>query len=131
MKRHLHLAISVSAFALALCCVAGAGLAWLRAAAGAVARAAMLCTVSEPLTAAPEAMPADLPDDSGVLPQTAGQIHWFGATRGLCPAGDPNMTLHGAVTILLRRSDCAGPPGDARAGCPALTVCPALAACAV
>ncbi len=131
MKRHLHLAISVSAFVLAACCVAGAGLAWLRAAAGAVARAAMLCTVSEPLTAAPEAVPAALPGDTVVLPQTAGQILWFGATQGLCPARDADVTSHSAAAAVLRRSDCAGPPGDARAGCPALTVCPALAACAV
>lgn len=129
MKRHLHLAMGVSAFVLAVCCVAGAGLAWLRAAAGAVARAAMLCTVSEPLTSAPESVPLDLTDQAAPVLQEKVDILWFGATRAVATApGKPAAQLCQLAPALLRRADCAGPPGDARAGCPALTACPVLAA---
>lgn len=118
MKRHLHLAMGISAFVLAVCCVAGAGLAWLRAAAGAVARAAMLCTVSEPVAAPPETVPAAT-GGAEVAGEKDG-LFWFGATLGLDEKADLPAALPCPLAgDGLRRSDCAGPPGEPHAGWPA------------
>lgn len=112
MKRHLHLAIGLSSVLLAACCLAGAGLAWLRAAVGAVARAALLCTISEP---------AQLPEDSVTMatsrttetavPQTG---FWFGAT--VLPDRTPEQPGPGDVILSDAADWSPAPPGAARAG---------------
>lgn len=112
MKRHLHLAIGLSSVLLAACCLAGAGLAWLRAAVGAVTRAAMICTVSEP---------AQLPENSVTMatsrttetavPQTG---FWFGAT--VLPGQCPVQSMPRGMDLSEAESWSPAPPGAARAG---------------
>lgn len=112
MKRHLHLAIGLSSVLLAACCLAGAGLAWLRAAVGAVAQAAMICTVSEP---------AQLPENSVTMatsrttetavPATG---FWFGAT--VRPDQCPPVPVSAAAALWDTADRNPGPPGTARAG---------------
>lgn len=112
MKRHLHLAIGLSSVLLAACCLAGAGLAWLRAAVGAVARTALLCTASEPAQPPTESltMATSLTSESA-LP---GAGYWFGPTVGV------DRTLAGREPDPVPAFDAAawnpGPPGTARAG---------------
>lgn len=112
MKRHLHLAMGLGSVLLAACCLAGAGLAWLRAAVGAIAHTALLCTVSEPAQV-PEpsvTMVTSLTSDSP-RPCTG---YWFGPTLSLdgAPADreqDRTLAFDTAVWV-------PGPPGTARAG---------------
>lgn len=115
MKRHLHLAIGLSSVLLAACCLAGAGLAWLRAAVGAVARTALVCMVSEP--AQPSAQSITMSTSrtaETALPRTG---YWFGPTLRLdrIPGDrEPGWT---AEPVAAYRSP--GPPGSVRAGpCP-------------
>lgn len=112
MKRHLHLAVGLSSVLLAACCLACAGLAWLRAAVGAVARTALLCTVSEPAQAPAESITmATSRTSESALPTG----YWFGPTLRT----DQIPTV-GRQPVCLTASDAAAwnpaPPGCARAG---------------
>ncbi|MGYP003369141607 len=110
MKRHLHLAIGLSSVLLAVCCLAGAGLAWLRAAAGAVVQTALLCTAAEPAPAQSISMATSRTSESA-LPTG----YWFGPTlrTDQTPAASRQP-------VCLTVSDAAAwspaPPGTARAG---------------
>lgn len=113
MKRHLHLAIGLSSVLLAACCLAGAGLAWLRAAVGAVAQAALLCTISEP---------AQLPEDAAITMATSRTTEtaasstgfWFGAT--VRPDLYPEEAIPGPAVLSDARNWSPAPPGAPRAG---------------
>lgn len=112
MKRHLHLAIGLSSVLLAACCLAGAGLAWLRAAVGAVARTAMLCTVSEPAQLPEETITmATSRTTETAVPQTG---FWFGAT--VRPDQCPPLPVSGWAAVSDTADRNPGPPGTARAG---------------
>lgn len=113
MKRHLHLAIGLSSVLLAACCLAGAGLAWLRAAVGAVAQAALLCTMSEP---------AQLPEDTTITMATSRTTEtavpptgfWFGAT--VRPDFCPEEPIPGPAVLSDARNRNPAPPGTAGTG---------------
>lgn len=112
MKRHLHLAMGLSSVLLAACCLAGAGLAWLRAAVGAVARTALLCTVSEPAQAPAESITmATSRTSETALPRTG---YWFGPTLGVDRS--PVWRESGRAPAFDAAAWNPGPPGTARAG---------------
>lgn len=112
MKRHLHLAIELSSVLLAVCCLAGAGLAWLRAAVGTVARTALLCTVSEPAQVSAESVTMTTSRTSeSALPATG---YWFGPT--LRTDQSPTVRQPECVTVRDTAAWNPAPPGTARAG---------------
>lgn len=112
MKRHLHLAMGLSSVLLAACCLAGAGLVWLRAAVGAVARTALLCTVSEPAQAPADSITmATSRTSETALPRTS---YWFGPTLGVDRS--PVLREPARAPAFDAAAWNPGPPGIARAG---------------
>ena len=112
MKARMHLAIGLSSVLLAACCLAGAGLAWLRAAVSAVAQAALVCTVSEPAQPPEQTitMTTSRTTETAV-PQTG---FWFGAT--VRPEQCRERLVPGWADLWDARNRNPGPPGTSRAG---------------
>lgn len=110
MKRHLHLAMGLSSVLLAACCLAGAGLAWLRAAVGAVARTALVCAAAEPAQIPEEILTMTGTTETAV----SSTVYWFGATLRVDEQPDTAVRMPGGALDTAAWS--LAPPGFARAG---------------